>query len=293
MNGHTRSGASPAAHVMRPRPPRIHAHPSRSVALIATAALATAAVFFWLAVDSSRAPIRPAPAGLVGLASGRGQSRAAPAPRAATPQAPRPPAIPRGPGRLVARVRRATWLSPRPGKPAVARLLSRTEFGTPRTLSVVRRRGEWLGVIAKERPNGRLGWVHLDTSLELSRVRHSIDVDLSRRKLTLRRDGRSVRRFAVAVGAPHTPTPTGRFAVTDRLRTSGSSPYGCCVLALSGTQRYLEPGWSGGNRIAIHGTIAPSTVGRPVTRGCMRAKERDIRRLLTNAPPGTVVSIEP
>ena len=278
---------------MRLRPPPNNAHPIRSVALGAAAALATAAGA-WVAVDrGDRAPIGPARAGIAGIASERDKRRTALPPAAAVPEAPQPPAIPPGPGRLVARVREATWLSPRPARPAVAKLLPRTEFGTQRTLSVVRRRGEWLGVIAKERPNGRLGWVHLDTNLVLSRVRDSIDIDLSRRELTLRRDGRTVRRFAVAVGAPHTPTPTGRFAVTDRLKTKGSSPYGCCVVALSGTQRYLEPGWSGGNRIAIHGTTAPGAVGRPVTRGCLRAKERDIRRLFSRARPGTVVSIEP
>ncbi len=254
------------------------------------AALALAAIL-WVVVDRVGAgPIGPMPAE---VATAREESREAPARRAVALEAPRPPAIPGGPGRLVARVRQSTWLSPRPGRPAVARLLPHTEYGTPRILSVVRRRGEWLGVVAKERPNGRLGWVHLDTSLVLSRVRHSIDVDLGRRELTLRRDGRSVARFAVAVGAPGTPTPTGRFAVTDRLKATGSSPYGCCVLALSGTQSNLEPGWSGGNRIAIHGTTAPGAVGHPVTRGCMRAKERDIRRLLADAPPGTLVSIDP
>ena len=64
--------------------------------------------------------------------------------------------------------------------------------------------------------------------------------DLSRRTLSVERDGKTVRRFGIAVGRKGNPTPEGRFSVTDKLRvTDPGSPYGCCVLALSGHQTRL------------------------------------------------------
>src|SRR5438046_10470300 len=39
-----------------------------------------------------------------------------------------------------------------------------------------------------------------------------------------------------------------------------------CILALSATQPNLPAGWSGGNRIAIHGTLSSSDFGRAVSR---------------------------
>ena len=74
----------------------------------------------------------------------------------------------------------------------------------------------------------------------------SIHVDRSARRLTLRRGSRAVRSFPVAVGRPGTETPTGRFAVTDKLRPGDpASPYGCCLLALSGHQTQAAPGLAG------------------------------------------------
>ena len=59
----------------------------------------------------------------------------------------------------------------------------------------------------------------------------------------------------IAMGGASTPTPTGRFAVTDKiLFRNARGPYGCCALALTGHQPRLPSGWKGGDRIAIHST---------------------------------------
>src|SRR5206468_2972944 len=94
----------------------------------------------------------------------------------------------------------------------------------------------------------------------------------------------------VAVGTPATPTPTGTFGVTDRLRMSGTT-YGCCALALSGNQPYITQGWGGGTRLAIHGTSSAGSIGTPASHGCLRASERAMRRLLAVIPLGTTVRI--
>jgi hypothetical protein len=44
-----------------------------------------------------------------------------------------------------------------PAGQLVQQLGSRTEFDSPRSYSVARRRGPWLGVVTPLRPNGHLG----------------------------------------------------------------------------------------------------------------------------------------
>jgi lipoprotein-anchoring transpeptidase ErfK/SrfK len=103
-----------------------------------------------------------------------------------------------------------------------------------------------------------------------------------------------VRRFPVAVGRPSTPTPTGRFAITDKLDFIGRSrAYGCCAIALTGHQPHVEPGWRGGDRLAIHGTSLPGTIGRAASFGCLRATDADVRWLVRHAYLGSIVEIRP
>ncbi len=192
---------------------------------------------------------------------------------------------------LTARVLTATTLRATPGGRALHRLGVRTEFGSRRILSVTARRGGWLAVIAPERPNGRIGWIP-ERRVQLASTNWSIHVDRSARRLTLRRGDRSVRSFPVAVGRPGTETPTGRFAVTDKLHPDDpGSPYGCCAVALSAHQTRLIDGWPGGDRVAIHATPNVETVGHAASLGCMRARAADVRRLMRTIPVGTPVFV--
>jgi L,D-transpeptidase catalytic domain len=195
-------------------------------------------------------------------------------------------------GRFVtARVVRRTTLRATPAGRVLERVGRRTEFGSPRILAVTGRRGGWLRVTVSELANGRHAWIRA-AAARLDSTDVWIRVDRSRRELTLRRGRHVLRRLPVAVGRPGTETPLGRFAVTDRLRTKSlDSPYGCCALALSGHQTKLLPGWPGGDRLAIHATPNPETVGRPASLGCMRAYDRDIRVLMRRVPLGAPVVV--
>jgi len=97
----------------------------------------------------------------------------------------------------------------------------------------------------------------------------------------------------VTIGSPSSPTPTGRFAVTDKLRGADfGSYYGCCILAISGRQTHLPPGWQGGDLLAIHGGPAWS-LGRQLSAGCLHAPESDLRWLIRRIPLGTPITIHP
>jgi hypothetical protein len=184
-------------------------------------------------------------------------------------------------------------LRARPNGRVLVRAGASTEFGARRVLSVAASRGPWLGVVATELPNGKLGWVNRNNhALHLRRTAYSLHADLSGRWIELRREGRRIKRLTVAVGRPGSETPTGRFSVTDKLNGRSFGPYyGCCVLALNGHQPKLPAGWSGGNRLAIHGTDSPGTIGAAASAGCLRAADADLQALMRRVPLGTPVFI--
>jgi hypothetical protein len=232
-----------------------------------------------------------------------GDSEPQPEPAALPLPAPPPPA-PKKPrwrslasshrlGHAVAIVRRSVPLRTRPNGRMIARARRWTEFGDQRVMSIAQQRGPWLGVVATERPNGKLAWINIKhRGLAFRRRPYSLHADLSGRWVELRKHGRRIRRFSVAIGRPGSPTPTGRYAVTDKLHgATYGSYYGCCILALNGHQTNLPPGWTGGNRLAIHGTNAPGTIGTAASAGCLRAADADLRVLMRRVPLGTPVFI--
>lgn len=202
-----------------------------------------------------------------------------------------PPVRPRPGERLGARLLRATPLLTAPDGSRVATLRTRTRFGSRAVLAVVAQRRGWLGVLSERLPDGRTGWIRA-ADARLLRETWTIAVDLSDRRLTVRHQGRRYASFPVGIGAPATATPTGRFGVTDRLRPGGpGSSYGCCVLALSGRQPDVPQDWPGGDRLAIHGTDTPASVGRASSLGCLRATAKDLRLLMARIPLGTTVTV--
>jgi hypothetical protein len=202
------------------------------------------------------------------------------------------------PAHLIAFVRSgsAVALRDRPFGRVVGHAGSATRFGSSHALGVMSsRRGRWLGVTEAGLGNNRLVWVDAEGGgLRYAHTRIDLEIDLSRRTLIVRRQGDSVRRLRVGVGRPDSPTPTGRFAVTDKLNGRAYSPsYGCCILAISATQPNLPAGWRGGNRIAIHGTLSSSDFGRAVSAGCLHASDPDLRYLMRQVTLGTPVVIRP
>lgn len=183
-------------------------------------------------------------------------------------------------------------LSAKPGGDPLVTLGDTTEFGSRTVLTVLEREGNWVGVPTEKLPNGELGWLKLDegeSAYAVDSVGIEIDVDLSSMTAEIQRDGKVVRSWTVGVGAADTPTPTGHYSVTDTLDNTFNPVYGCCILPITATQPNLPAGWSGGNRMAIHGTTAP--LGEATSTGCVRSGEEDLRYLMSEVPLGTPVTI--
>jgi L,D-transpeptidase-like protein len=185
-----------------------------------------------------------------------------------------------------------TTLYEKPGGDVRIKLSARTEWGSPRIFGVVRRRGEWISVQAPELDNGEVAWMD-SRGVRIDCVHWAMRANLKKRRLYVQHNGKTMRRFVIAVGRPGNATPRGRFTVTDKLRvTDPGSPYGCCVLALSGHQNHLPASWPGGDRLAVHATRELTSLGKAASLGCMRVTSAQARWLIKTIPLGAPIFVK-
>jgi hypothetical protein len=198
----------------------------------------------------------------------------------------------------VARAIRPLIAYARPGRRPLARFglvnVNRfpTIFGVLGEVRDTHCRVRWYRVQLPIRPNGAVGYVRA-RSVRVGAVSMRIRVDLSRRRLDVFSDGRRVLRVRTAVGAPRTPTPTGRYYVNQLVRAADpSGPWGPGGLGISAFSPVLVD-WPQGGPIGIHGTNVPSSIGRASSSGCLRVENRMVAWLFRHVPAGTPVVITP
>jgi lipoprotein-anchoring transpeptidase ErfK/SrfK len=181
----------------------------------------------------------------------------------------------------------------RPDGRVLGTLPGRTPLGTTTWLWALRTTPDrrWADVVLPWRPNGRTGWIAL-RGRRIVHTRYWVRADLSARRVALMSGAGVVRSFPAAVGAPSSPTPTGRFSVTDPIATGDpGGPFGWFAFGLSGHQPRLPAGWTGGDQLAIHGTDAPWTIGTAASAGCLRVSAAALVVLRRHLRPGTPVVI--
>lgn len=173
------------------------------------------------------------------------------------------------------------------------RLLARRVEGRrlPLVFLVERRRDGWIKAALPTRPNLATGWLRRG-DVTLAATPYRIQVRLRRHELILRRQGDVVLRTTIAKGKAVSPTPTGRYFVTDLLRAPDPDGfYGPYALGLSAHSRVYTSFAGGNGQVGIHGTNQPSVLGRDVSAGCIRVRNRVIERLAERVPLGTPVDI--
>jgi hypothetical protein len=134
------------------------------------------------------------------------------------------------------------------------------------------------------------GWIRL-RGLDTRVVRTQVLADLSEHRIEVRRGDRVLLRAPAATGAPGSPTPQGRYFVTDRVAFARGGPFGSFAFGLSGIQTDLPAGWTGGDQLAIHGTDDPASIGTSASAGCLRVSERVLARLRPLLRRGTPVVV--
>jgi hypothetical protein len=148
----------------------------------------------------------------------------------------------------------------------------------------------WFHVLLPSRPNGSTAWVRA-SDVRVYPVSSRVDVDLTRRRVSVYHWGSLVFTARAAIGASGTPTPIGRFYVNERfLLSSAEGPFGSAALGISAHSDVLK-NWVQGGPVALHGTNEPGSIGSAVSHGCVRLSNAEMMRLFRIAPAGTPVLI--
>ncbi len=156
-------------------------------------------------------------------------------------------------------------------------------------LPVIDRRGPWTQVLLPSRPNGSTGWLR-SAQLDERQTPYLVRVHVGSRRLELFRDATSIGSWAVAVGAPETPTPVGRTFLLGSIVDEGQS-YSPLILPLGMHSDTLDSYGGGPGTVALHGWPDASVFGQAVSHGCVRVPA-DALEQLRQVPLGTLVIVD-
>jgi lipoprotein-anchoring transpeptidase ErfK/SrfK len=156
-------------------------------------------------------------------------------------------------------------------------------------LPVVDSRPGWVEVLLPSRPNGSVGWLRT-TDVVQRRTPYLIRVHVGTRELELFENGEVVGSWPVAVGAPATPTPTGRTFLLGSI-VDANQTYSPVILPLGTHSDTLDSYGGGPGTVALHGWPDDSVFGNAVSHGCVRVPD-DALDKLTEVPLGTLVVID-
>ena len=107
-----------------------------------------------------------------------------------------------------------------------------------------------------------------------------IEVSVNNRWLILYKNSVKQKQYPIAVGRILNETPIGNFIIINKAPNPGG-PFGTMWMSLS-KQHY-----------GIHGTNNPSSIGKAVSKGCIRMYNKDVEELARTVPIGTSVFIRP
>lgn len=210
------------------------------------------------------------------------------------------PAAPRPYRAWLARVLVPTkvWTSSDRPRRLVGKVSTVTPWGGTSQLLVLGVRWEygnrWLRVRLHGRPNSREGWIQ-DDSVKLISTAWRIEVSRKTKHLRVYRAGKPARTFRVVVGKAGTPTPSGLFAIADKLRQSNPNHFiGNWALPLTAHSNVLQRFDGGDGQIGLHGRGGASLkdpLGIAASHGCVRLSNAAMNWIAEHVPTGTPVRI--
>jgi lipoprotein-anchoring transpeptidase ErfK/SrfK len=186
----------------------------------------------------------------------------------------------------------AAYEAPVERAPVVETFSELTEYLVPRTFLVIDQQPGWLQVLLPMRPNESTGWIR-ESEVTLGESDYDITVSLSTTTVTLRKAGEVILESPSGIGTEETPTPPGRYYITDPvdLRDQPDTGYGEFALGISGYSEVLFEFNGGPGQVAIHGTANPSDLGQKVSNGCVRVPNEIILQIAEQVPVGTPFTV--
>jgi lipoprotein-anchoring transpeptidase ErfK/SrfK len=127
--------------------------------------------------------------------------------------------------------------------------------------------------------------------LKIWTAKFSLLIDRSQNILILKSDDEVIKTYRVSTGENFS-TPLGKFKIINKLISPVWYKTGA-IIPPDSPENILGSRWLGFNLpgYGIHGTTDPSTIGKHITKGCVRMLNKDIEELYIFLPIGTEVTI--
>ena len=149
----------------------------------------------------------------------------------------------------------------------------------------------WVRVQLPTRPNLSSAWVRRG-DVRLSYTSMRVVISLKHHRLEVFDGTKLSVRTPIGVGQSVSPTPRGRYFITDVVRPKNPKGfYGPYALGLSAHSNVYSSFEGGNGQVGIHGTNLPQAIGSNVSHGCVRVRNAVITRLARSLPLGTPVTI--
>jgi L,D-transpeptidase ErfK/SrfK len=118
-----------------------------------------------------------------------------------------------------------------------------------------------------------------------------IVISVPNRTLVLFEGDQILKIYQVAVGKPSTPTPKGEFQIINHV--PNPTWYGPDGPVAPGQANPLGTRWMGLSfkGYGIHGTNAPSSIGKAASHGCIRMRQHDLEELFELVDVGDAVQL--
>ncbi len=117
-------------------------------------------------------------------------------------------------------------------------------------------------------------------------------------RLIILLDGNYIKEYPVALGAPDSPTPEGKFVLdVGKVKNPDWTSADGQLYKFGDPKNILGTRWmpfndtEGHHGLGIHGTTDPATIGKDVSDGCIRMLNADVEEIFGMLAPGDTVEI--
>ncbi len=137
--------------------------------------------------------------------------------------------------------------------------------------------------------------LRIGQEIRIPRTQFSLVCDIGDNTLTLFDHGKFFKQYAVRTGRRANSTPTGEFKIINKKTDpTWRSPIDGKTYAPGDPNNELGTRWMSfdNDRLGIHGTIHPGTIGHYASNGCIGMLKEDVEELFDLIPVGTPLKIQ-